>query len=365
VSRVACIIPVVGRTEGLENTLLSVLERRPDNCEIIVTTSVLYDDPYKLQGEIQILELRPHSELVDCVNLGIHSTTAPIVHILAGGAQATEGWIDRAAEHFDNPCVAAVVPFVHDADNSARLLSAGVSYLGHGRKQICRSAAPVEPPIGPQLGAAFYRKSAIDAIGGVPTGVGDALADVDLALTLRKAGWQIELEPECRVLAQQVDDCSPGSFRSALCCERLYWRHFVDDGIAAWLAHPFVQLADIIRTRLQGELSDERGRSVCPGFAGAQAGLGDQHSDWLRACHQGSRNSPNTSRMASATSPLVAPALTASMIGKIMLFSSLSGARATRRTDSNAVATACWSRRDLYARSLAIRSSTTAAGAGQ
>ena len=52
----ACIIPVVGSTEGLETTLVSVLERRPEACEVFVVLNVPYHDPYHLQGEIQILQ---------------------------------------------------------------------------------------------------------------------------------------------------------------------------------------------------------------------------------------------------------------------------------------------------------------------
>jgi GT2 family glycosyltransferase len=249
VSRLALVIPVVGSTEGLETTLLSVLERRPDHCEVIVATSAAYDDPYKLQGEIQILHAPPRAGLADCANLAIKSTTAPIVHILAVGAQATDGWIDRAARHFENPRVAAVVPFVHSAETPKSLLAVGVSYLGHGRKQICRNVNACEQIIGPQLGAAFYRKSVIDVIGGIPSSVGDTLAEVDLAMVLRKAGWQIELEPACKVLAQKVDGCLPAGFRSAVWSQRLYWRHFTHDGIAGLITHPFVQLAELARTK--------------------------------------------------------------------------------------------------------------------
>ena len=248
-SRLALIIPVVGSTEGLESTLLSVLECRPDDCEVIVATSVPYDDPYKLQGEIQILPCRRARGSWTVANRAIATTTAPIVHILAVGAQATDGWADRAAKHFDNPCVAALVPFVHNAENPQSLLAVGVSYLGHGRQQVCRNVNACEQIIGPQLRAAFYRKSVIDAIGGIPSRVGDALAEVDLALVLSKAGWQIALEPACKVLTQQADVSPPAGFRSARSSQRLYWRHFDHDGIAGLLAHPFVQLADVVRTR--------------------------------------------------------------------------------------------------------------------
>jgi GT2 family glycosyltransferase len=249
VSRLALIIPVVGSTEGLENTLLSVLERRPEDCEVIVATSAAYDDPYKLQGEIHILGARPRAGLVECANLAIRSTTAPIVHILAVGAQATDGWTDRALRHFEDPRVAAVVPFVHSTEDPKNLLAAGVSYRGQGRTQVCRNVNASEEIIGPQLRAAFYRKTAIDAIGGIPSRVGDALAEVDLGLILRKAGWRIELEPACKVLVSQVDGCSPAGFRSSLWSERLYWRHFADSGATGLVTHPLVQLGDVLHTR--------------------------------------------------------------------------------------------------------------------
>ncbi len=46
----------MGNTEGLETTLVSVLERRPEGCEVFVVLNVPYHDPYGLQGEIQILQ---------------------------------------------------------------------------------------------------------------------------------------------------------------------------------------------------------------------------------------------------------------------------------------------------------------------
>jgi GT2 family glycosyltransferase len=290
VSRLALVIPVVGSTEGLENTLLSVLERRPDDCEVIVATSTTYDDPYKLQGEIQILQAPRGAGLVDCANHAIRSTAAPIVHILAVGAQATDGWIDCAARHFENPRVAAVVPFVHSEDNSKSLLAVGVSYPGHGRRQICRNVNACEQIIGPQLGAAFYRKSVIDAIGGIPSCVGDMLAEVDLAMVLRKAGWQIELEPACKVLAQQIDGRLPAGFRSALWSQRLYRRHFTGDGVPGLVPHSLAQSTDTAGSkpwwkmpssaagRLAGMLEFGQYRAANQVVAAAAAALGHAQS---------------------------------------------------------------------------------------
>ena len=64
----ACIIPVIGDTEGLETTLLSVLERRTDDCEVLVVLNSPYSDPYRLQGEIQFLQAPQGTGLVGCIN---------------------------------------------------------------------------------------------------------------------------------------------------------------------------------------------------------------------------------------------------------------------------------------------------------
>ena len=138
--RLACIIPVVGNTDGLDSTLLSVLERRPDDCEMLVVLNVPYPDPYNLQGEIQILQAPPETGLVGCVNIGMAATQAPIVHLLANGLEASEGWVESALVHFNDPRVAAVTPLIYGTTDRSLLLAAGVGYCRGGRKNPERTA---------------------------------------------------------------------------------------------------------------------------------------------------------------------------------------------------------------------------------
>lgn len=263
--RLACIIPVVGSTEGLETTLLSVLERRGDDCEILVVANVPYDDPYSLQGEIQILQAPSSAGLVECVNLGIAATQSPIVHILANGLQACDGWTERALPHFENPLIAAVTPIIFDAADQQRILATGVRCGHDGRKVICRHDSvepqPERQSIGPLLQAGFYRKSALAAIGGIPTAVGDELADIDLALTLHKTGWQSQLEPQCRILAADINESTPAAFSFGLWSERFFWRHLNERGwLKSLLMHPFAVLADVISFKPWKAPAQLRGR---------------------------------------------------------------------------------------------------------
>jgi GT2 family glycosyltransferase len=227
VPSLACIIPVVGNIDGLEPTLVSVLERRPEQCEVVVVANVPYHDPYDLQGEIQILQADAGAGLVDCINLGIAATQAPIVHTLATGIEATDQWIEAALAHFEDPRVAAVTPVICERADSNRILGAGTVAGRRGQKIVSETISEDRDSVdGPFLQAAFYRRSALAAFGGgLSTAVGDELADVDLTLSLRRAGWRIVLEPNSRVAASTIDRLAAGGFYSGLYAERLYRRH--------------------------------------------------------------------------------------------------------------------------------------------
>ena len=52
--RLSIIIPALGNSARLESTLVSVLENRPLDCDIIVVHTGEYNDPYDLAGEIHV-----------------------------------------------------------------------------------------------------------------------------------------------------------------------------------------------------------------------------------------------------------------------------------------------------------------------
>jgi hypothetical protein len=253
VSRSACIIPVVGNTEGLETTLVSVLERRPEGCEVLVVLNVPYHDPYGLQGEIQILQAPPEAGLVECINRGIAATQAPIVHVLAAGYEVETGWMERALVHFDDPRVAAVTPVVYDRDEREKIVAAGVS-CQRGGKRTVRQWIPTSDELattGPTLQAAFYRKAALEAFaGGLPNDVGDEHADVDLAVSLLRAKWLLKFEPDCRISGNSIAAIHNGGFSSGLAGERFYWRHWTEaGGISGLPAHCLTVIAEMLRCK--------------------------------------------------------------------------------------------------------------------
>jgi hypothetical protein len=258
VPRLSCVIPVAGSgkappTAALETTLVSVLENRPDDCEIIVVHNRPYADPYDLADEVRFVE---HSKagLAACATRGIQFAEAPIVHVLAAGLEVEEGWTEAALRHFANPEVAAVAPVVRDSNNPMQVLAAGLSYHRGGSRHVCTAApnADTSRPkvIGPTIDAGFYRKAALESLGGgLPTNLGDQLADVDLALGLHYAGFESVVEPKSAVYAQRLIDAGRGGFRAGLHAERLFLRNLPTTGwLPAFLQHPMTVVTELARS---------------------------------------------------------------------------------------------------------------------
>lgn len=230
-SRLSILIPFVGTTQLLEETLLSVLENRPEQSEILVVLGRRYDDPYQLGDEVRFVQAPPRAGLVGCLNLGIGMSRAEIVHVLACGTEVTDGWADWALSHFGDPQVACVAPLVLDSRTPGRVIAAGSDYLRGGSLQWLRPAPSVAelpaepmPVLGPHTAAAFYRKSALERVGCFEAEAGDRLALVDMALLLKHAGFEALSDPHCQVRLSPAARDRAGAFRRAWDAERLFWR---------------------------------------------------------------------------------------------------------------------------------------------
>lgn len=231
-SRLSIIIPVRGNLARLEDTLLSVLENRPQDAQIIVVLDEPYADPYDLKAEgVEFLQAPPGAGEAATINQGLEASRAPLVHVLSCGARVAEGWAEAAASHFADLCVAAVAPLVLDVEHPERVVAAGVTYTRGGRVRTvgegCQAQALLERPphvLGPHPAAAFYRKSALELVGWFSAAVGNEFAAVDLALRLAYVGFRTVFEPRSIVCAYGAAERSGGAFCRAMHAERLFWR---------------------------------------------------------------------------------------------------------------------------------------------
>ena len=69
--RLSIVIPVLGDSQQLDDTLVSVLENRPANCEILVVHNEPYHDPYHLSDEVQFVEAQCGASMVACIEARI------------------------------------------------------------------------------------------------------------------------------------------------------------------------------------------------------------------------------------------------------------------------------------------------------
>ena len=223
-NRLSIIIPHAGDNERLETTLLSVLENRPEACEVLVVLSDVYNDPYDLatENEVTFLYAPIGTDPVRCVNLGIDASQTPVVHLLPPGMTVLPGWSEAALARLDrDPAVMSVAPLICGSENQ-QLLSRGIHYgLGGAAINVTDENAPI---LGPSHYAAFYRKSALVTLDRFDIELGEAAADIDLALKLHAIGGQTATEPMCRVYFDRPITRRPVGLSSTRSMEQLFWR---------------------------------------------------------------------------------------------------------------------------------------------
>lgn len=178
--RLSIVIPVLNKLKKLEDTLVSVLENRPAGCEIIVVLNEPYADPYQLHDEVCFVDAARDADLVESIRTGLAYCHAPIIQILSCGMEVGPGWTDVVLPHFNDPVIAAVAPLVMERLDRNTIVSAGVSYRASGAvKRLGFGKPPVDALfekdqiIGADILSAFYRRSALEAVGGLNPDMGE------------------------------------------------------------------------------------------------------------------------------------------------------------------------------------------------
>jgi hypothetical protein len=196
VQQLSIIVPLLGQPSSFEETLISVLENRPRGAEVIVSCDENYSDPYALEGEVEFIRLQSSCNWIEHANAAAQRSRGDAIHWLWPGAHVEEGWTDAAVEalQFDDE-LGSVAPIVVIDEG----LWAGVQYCSPGQRvlQRCdRSRQTGQHRLqidGPSLLAGWYQRHALFEMGGWDAEMGPAMADIDLALRLKKQGYRCQL----------------------------------------------------------------------------------------------------------------------------------------------------------------------------
>jgi len=263
----------------LRNCLASVIAYAPPGTEILVVddaspSGIVTATAANFPG-VRVIQLPRHSGFAIAANTGIAAATTPIVELLNDDTVVTPHWTDSPLRLFANPAIAAVAPLVLQLDPARQAAglpplidSAGDSYDPGGFAQkrchnqiylpdaaVPRSQIPV--PNSASASAAFYRRSAVLAVGGFPPHFGAYFEDVDLSLRLRRLGHEIHFDPDSivwhRVSASYGRKPTRRLLEQQSCNEeRLFWRNSSLRHIPRHLA---VLAAKAARRTLEGTLT--------------------------------------------------------------------------------------------------------------
>lgn len=206
--RLSIIVPHRQDDLRLEETLVSVLENRPSDCEILVAHDGSYRDPYQLSNEVVFVETEAGSSVLRKINEATLASCAPTVHVVLDGVSVSQNWCESPLQFFADPSVGAVSPMIA-VKLSSRLAYAGLSLETAGRRRLvpCRQETQnnlASHCLGPLLACGFYRRKMLLSLNGWLESVDSSVADVDLALALRSLGLNCRVDADCQVSAPRA-----------------------------------------------------------------------------------------------------------------------------------------------------------------
>lgn len=227
VPRLSILIPWLGLPQQFEGTLVSVLQNRPADCEVVLAHVPEYDDPYGLGDELRLIHAPQQRSVIGLINEALPQLQGEIIHLLGCGIEVTEHWTAPALAHFHDPEVAAVSPLVQTAAGS----QAGVALTSDGRRRVILAdstsdIASLEAQIsGPTLDAGFYHRDVLLALEGFDEHVGDAYADLDLGLAISDLGLRTVVEPSLPLALSESGSQRLRGLSAGAAAERFYRRH--------------------------------------------------------------------------------------------------------------------------------------------
>lgn len=228
-TKLTIIVPYDGQPSALEETLVSLLENRPEESEILVVLNHAYENTYDL-GEDEVSFVQNPSRACcfeSAVHTGVERTAAEIVHIVPCGCQVASGWSDAAVGLFDEPRVACVIPRLWKTAGGEAVLTQGFHFSQTGDLLPISEAGPAENSRMahvPHPFGVFFRREAYMAAGGLDLRFGGTLAVIDLALRACEKGGRIAATADSSLSVPENMLYPDGPEKTRRQVKRLFWR---------------------------------------------------------------------------------------------------------------------------------------------
>lgn len=185
--RLSLIVPFQCDSQALENTLVSVLELRSPDDELLIVHRGEYQDPYGLQGnEAKVLETPASTSLAEQLNIAIQNATGDVLQVVLPGTVLEHDWCVDALAAFDELDVDMIALGV--SGSGANSLQYGFEADLIPQRRATGEASKIA---GPLLAGTMIRRSAIECLGGWNTKIPGDLIDFELCLMAKLLGLQV------------------------------------------------------------------------------------------------------------------------------------------------------------------------------
>ncbi|MCU0711114.1 MAG: glycosyltransferase [Pirellula sp.] len=186
--RLSIVVPHHDDDTFLENTLVSLLENRDSDQEIVVVHNGSYFDPYQLgKDEVVMIEAPKHYSISQQLNLGFSAATAPLIQVLFPGTRVTSDWASDALELLESEDIACVgIPCL--IKDSQRVIY-GLDSASLPRRKV--SDQPVD--VVPMLNGSIFRKRVLQLVGWLYEGMPREGTELEIQLLLQA----MELDSLC------------------------------------------------------------------------------------------------------------------------------------------------------------------------
>lgn len=167
--RLSVIIPHRRDDKELEATVLSVLENRPSECEVIVVHDGSYADPYHLDDEVVFVETHADASVIEKVNAGVMAACSPVVNTILDGVTVSPKWSENALEIFASRPIIASVALLIDRGHARRSYGLDRSSTNDPhrlRKGCILRTTPTNSCAGPEITCGLFRRSVLLALDG-------------------------------------------------------------------------------------------------------------------------------------------------------------------------------------------------------
>ncbi|RMF41394.1 MAG: hypothetical protein D6753_09715 [Planctomycetota bacterium] len=214
VPRVSIIIPYQRDDARLESTLLSVLENRPEDCEIIVAHDGSYGNPYNLEDELIFVDTDSPASDVDLINAGLYAACAPVIHTLWPGILVRADWLEEPLERLDRTDAAAVaIPIV---GNDGTALPGAQLSGARGALPWKRITQPQTGAlVGPTIACGVYRRRILLALDGFLAGSALA-ASLEAAWAIHELNLPVAVSQTPVSCETSTGDLAPGQSLAAV-----------------------------------------------------------------------------------------------------------------------------------------------------